>query len=46
MSWSPEGYTAVLVALRGERVRPEPFDAIDLAVGVLFGDDDDLPPEG
>ena len=34
------------VAQRGERVRPEPFTAVELAVGVLFGDDDDTPPEG
>jgi Uma2 family endonuclease len=30
----------VLVADRSERVRAEPFEAIDLAVGVLFGEDD------
>jgi Uma2 family endonuclease len=46
LRWSPEGYTAVLVAQRGERVRPEPFGALELPVGVLFGDDDDPPPEG
>jgi hypothetical protein len=31
----------VLVAERGELVRAEPFEAIALRVGVLFGDDDD-----
>ncbi len=36
------GYIMVLSAERGETVRAEPFDAIELAVGVLFGDD---PPE-
>jgi Uma2 family endonuclease len=39
--WAKEGYLEVLVAERGERVRAEPFDAIPLAVGVLFGDEDD-----
>ncbi|MBI4957510.1 MAG: Uma2 family endonuclease [Myxococcales bacterium] len=35
------GYLLVLAAERGERVRAEPFDAIDLQVGVLFGDDEE-----
>jgi Uma2 family endonuclease len=39
--WAPEGYLEILVAERADRVRAEPFDAIPLAVGVLFGDDDD-----
>ena len=39
MRWSPDGYTTVLSAERGETVRPEPFVAIELAVGTLFGDD-------
>jgi hypothetical protein len=39
--WGPDGYFEVLAAVRGERVRAEPFDAIKLAVGVLFGEDDD-----
>lgn len=39
--WHPDGYIEVLVADRDARVRAEPFDAIDLRVGVLFGDDDD-----
>jgi len=42
--WTPEGYTEVLSALRSERVRPEPFGAVEWLVGVLFGDDDDGPP--
>lgn len=46
LRWTPEGYTEVLVAQRGERVRPEPFIAVELQVGVLFGDDDDGPPSG
>jgi Uma2 family endonuclease len=39
--WSPEGYTVVQRVAAGETVRPEPFDAIELRVGVLFGDDED-----
>ena len=38
--WSDAGYIEVLVAQRGERVRPEPFEAIEFSVGALFGDDD------
>ena len=39
--WTQEGYLVVLNASRGERVRAEPFDAIELQVGILFGDDPD-----
>ncbi len=39
--WHEDGYLHVVGAERGERVKAEPFDAIELAVGVLFGDDDD-----
>jgi Uma2 family endonuclease len=42
MRWSEAGYVTVMSAERGEVVRAEPFDAIELAVGTLFGDD---PPE-
>lgn len=35
------GYVEILEAGRGERVRAEPFDALELPVGVLFGDDED-----
>ena len=38
--WHDDGYLHVLGAQRGERVRAEPFDAIELVVSVLFGDDD------
>jgi hypothetical protein len=38
--WQAEGYLHVLAAKRAERVRAEPFDAIELAVDMLFGDDD------
>lgn len=39
MRWNESGYITVLRAERGETVQPEPFDAIRLAVGTLFGDD-------
>jgi Uma2 family endonuclease len=41
LRWSPDGYTEVLNAMRGESVKAEPFDAIELQVGVFFGDDDE-----
>jgi Uma2 family endonuclease len=39
--WHSDGYLQVLTAERGERVRAEPFDALELQVGTLFGDDED-----
>jgi Uma2 family endonuclease len=39
--WGPDGYIEVLAAERTERVRAEPFEALELCVGVLFGDDDE-----
>ncbi|MDQ3032561.1 MAG: Uma2 family endonuclease [Myxococcota bacterium] len=39
MRWAEPGYLAILRAERGETVRPEPFEAIEVAVGTLFGDD-------
>jgi Uma2 family endonuclease len=39
MRWSSDGYITVMSAERGEVVRAEPFEAIELAVGTLFGDD-------
>lgn len=42
MRWHPDGYVTLLRAERGELVRAEPFEAVELAVGTLFGDD---PPE-
>ncbi|WP_438027582.1 Uma2 family endonuclease [Sorangium sp. So ce233] len=39
--WMQDGYLNVLTAERGERVRAEPFGAIEWSVGVLFGDDPD-----
>jgi Uma2 family endonuclease len=39
--WHPDGYVEILAADRGERVRAEPFEAIEFRVGILFGEDDD-----
>jgi Uma2 family endonuclease len=39
--WHTDGYVELLVAERHETVRAEPFEAIELRVAVLFGDDDD-----
>ena len=40
--WTPEGYLLVLTAAGRERVKPEPFDAVELSVhGLLAGDDSD-----
>lgn len=37
----PEGYLEVLAAERDQVVRAEPFDEIELHIGVLFGDDEE-----
>jgi Uma2 family endonuclease len=37
--WTDVAYLEVLTAERGERVRAEPFDAVEFDVGVFFGDD-------
>ena len=37
--WTEDGYLEVIAAERGDRIRAEPFDAIEFNVGVLFGDD-------
>ena len=39
--WHPDGYVEVLIADRDERVRAEPFEAIEFQVATLFGDDDE-----
>jgi Uma2 family endonuclease len=38
--WSPDGYVVVQRAKAGERIRAEPFDAIEIEVAVLFGDEE------
>jgi Uma2 family endonuclease len=39
--WHPDGYLEILAAESGNRVRAEPFDAIELPVGALFGKEED-----
>lgn len=39
--WQEAGYLIALTATSGETVRAEPFEAVDLRVGVLFGDEED-----
>ncbi len=42
MRWNEAGYTTVLRAERGETVRAEPFEAVEIAVASLFGGDSAL----
>jgi Uma2 family endonuclease len=39
--WTKEGFLLVQKAARGERLRAEPFDALELPIGVFFGGDED-----
>jgi Uma2 family endonuclease len=39
MRWTADGYVTLMRAERGEVVRAEPFEAIEIVVGTLFGDD-------
>jgi Uma2 family endonuclease len=39
LRWNESGYITVTRAEHGDVIRPEPFEAIELAVGTLFGDD-------
>jgi Uma2 family endonuclease len=39
LRWTPDGYLTALTAKRGDRVRAEPFEAIELDVGMVFGDE-------
>ncbi len=39
--WTADGYLLVLAAGRDDKVRAEPFEAIELPVGVLFGDEEE-----
>lgn len=41
--WTLDGYLFVLGACRSDRVRAEPFAAIELAVGLFFGEDEEGP---
>lgn len=38
--WLESGYFVAQRAARGERLRPEPFDALEFDVGAFFGDDE------
>jgi len=40
---SPDGYVAVLSARAGMIVRAEPFESLELQVGLLFGDEEETP---
>jgi Uma2 family endonuclease len=42
--WTVDAYLELLIAERGERVRPEPFEALPLEVAALFGDVDEPTP--
>jgi len=46
LRWTADGYFEILAAERGEVVRAEPFEAMALKVGLLFGDEeeDEAPP--
>lgn len=39
--WTADGYLLVLAADREARVRAEPFEAIEIAIATLFGEEDD-----
>ena len=39
--WTAEGYLLVLAAGKEARVRAEPFEAVELSVGSLFGEDEE-----
>jgi hypothetical protein len=45
--WSEAGHIVVQRAAAGETIRAEPFEAIEIRVSELLGDDDDedAPPE-
>ena len=44
--WHADGYLEVLVAERGQRVRAEQFEVIEIEVGLLFGEDELEPRHG
>ncbi|MEO7330225.1 MAG: Uma2 family endonuclease [Minicystis sp.] len=39
LRWTAEGYLVELVAGRGDRVRAAPFEAVEIEVGELFGEE-------
>lgn len=44
--WTQEGYVAVLGAGRDRTVRAEPFEAVELRLGELFGEGEEEEPGG
>ncbi len=40
--WQAEGYLEVVAAERGDRVRAEPFDRVELTMAALLGDDEEI----
>lgn len=40
LRWTPDGYLLALAAPREAHVRAEPFEAVELFVGALFGEED------
>lgn len=40
--WTADGFLLAVAADRGERVRAEPFDAVELFLGGLFGADEEV----
>jgi Uma2 family endonuclease len=43
LHWTPDGYLFAFAAGRREKVRAPPFDAIEISVAELFGDDEEPP---
>jgi hypothetical protein len=41
LRWMAEGYLLVRAAGRGARVHAEPFEALELPVGALFGEEEE-----
>jgi Uma2 family endonuclease len=44
LRWTREGYLVALVAARGETVRAAPFEAVEIDVGQILGDDEGEVP--
>jgi len=43
--WTPDGYLLVVTAVGAEKIRAEPFDAVELSVhDLIVGDDEDDEP--
>ena len=46
LRWTEEGYLVALVAGRGEKVRAEPFEAVEIDVSELLGEEEEEVSEG